>query len=167
LTAVNTIWKNSPELFYVKAVSIFTDSEKTDPDLWMQSVSMTWHLRVWGVGWMKSRINRKTMVNKQTKTSNSINSRRTGLDRRWIPSIDHQPERRSGKDRRSIQNRSFLEPIESPDQKGHQFPFPAIHGNAVSPGANDSIGAISEKNLSQTPETVGVDDVSDDRPDIR
>ncbi len=33
-------------------------------------------------------------------------SRRTGLDRRWIPSPDHQPERRSGVDRRQSQKQT-------------------------------------------------------------
>jgi hypothetical protein len=115
---------------------------------------------------MKSRINRKTMVKKQTNSSNSFNSRRTGLDRRWIASIDHQPERRSGRDRRSIKNRSFMEPIDSHDQKGQPFSIPGIRFNAVSPEANDSVGTVSEKYASQSPETVGVDDAPDDRPDI-
>jgi len=40
-------------------------------------------------------------------------SRRTGLDRRWIPSANHQPERRRSRERRMIRNRSFLEPFDS------------------------------------------------------
>jgi hypothetical protein len=43
-------------------------------------------------------------------------SRRTGLDRRWIPSPDHHPERRSGKDRRSRRKRAFLELIDLPEE---------------------------------------------------
>ena len=37
------------------------------------------------------------------QTPSTSVSRRTGLDRRWIPSPDHQPERRSGVDRRQSQ----------------------------------------------------------------
>jgi len=36
-------------------------------------------------------------------------SRRTGIDRRWIPSQNYQPERRGGKDRRATRKRSFTD----------------------------------------------------------
>jgi hypothetical protein len=42
-----------------------------------------------------------------TNTSTAMNTRRTGLDRRWISSSGHQPERRRGKDRRSREKRAF------------------------------------------------------------
>lgn len=40
------------------------------------------------------------MKAKPKQTPPTSVSRRTGLDRRWIASPDHQPERRSGVDRR-------------------------------------------------------------------
>ncbi len=45
-------------------------------------------------------------------------SRRTGLDRRWIASPNHQPERRSGVDRRQSKPQTLdaiLEPAPEPD----------------------------------------------------
>jgi hypothetical protein len=47
------------------------------------------------------------MNDNQTNTPNTMNTRRTGLDRRWISSSGHQPERRRGKDRRSAGKRAF------------------------------------------------------------
>jgi hypothetical protein len=44
-------------------------------------------------------------------------SRRSGFDRRWIPSQNHQPERRRGKDRRKIRSRSFLESLDTETMK--------------------------------------------------
>ena len=48
-------------------------------------------------------------------------SRRTGLDRRWIPSKDHHPERRRGGDRRAVQQRSFSDPLvlDDPEKTDH------------------------------------------------
>ena len=53
-------------------------------------------------------------------------SRRTGLDRRWISSTDHRPERRRGGDRREIQKRSFSEPLALYDPQESKVPFPDI-----------------------------------------
>lgn len=47
------------------------------------------------------------MNDNQTNKSTVMNTRRTGLDRRWISSSGHQPERRRGKDRRSTGKRAF------------------------------------------------------------
>lgn len=47
------------------------------------------------------------MNDDQTNTPTSTNTRRTGLDRRWISSSGHQPERRRGEDRRSDGKRAF------------------------------------------------------------
>jgi len=44
-------------------------------------------------------------------------SRRTGIDRRWIPSDNHQPERRGGADRRAKRKRSFTDPLVSDDSE--------------------------------------------------
>lgn len=51
-------------------------------------------------------------------------SRRAGMDRRWIQSADHQPERRRGMDRRTTKERAFLEPLEpnAADDSGVLFP---------------------------------------------
>mgnify|MGYP001039386809 CR=1 FL=1 len=60
-------------------------------------------------------------------------SRRTGLDRRWIPSPDHQPERRSGVDRRQSQQQppdsdseSEASPADASAGKPHLLRLPAI-----------------------------------------
>ena len=37
--------------------------------------------------------------------------RRAGLDRRWISSKNHHPERRRGGDRRTVKKRSFSDPL--------------------------------------------------------
>lgn len=56
------------------------------------------------------------MKNYQETPQPSPISRRSGIDRRWITSTDHHPERRSGKDRRSSQQHDFLLPIEPEDE---------------------------------------------------
>lgn len=52
----------------------------------------------------------KTNPNRNRATT-PAETRRTGIDRRWIPSQDHQPERRRGKDRRANRTRSFTDPL--------------------------------------------------------
>jgi hypothetical protein len=42
----------------------------------------------------------------QTNRPTALISRRTGIDRRWIPSSGHHPERRRNTDRRSVRDRS-------------------------------------------------------------
>jgi len=51
----------------------------------------------------------------------TIPCRRTGLDRRWIPSGNHHPERRRGGDRRAVKQRSFSDPLvlDAPEKPGH------------------------------------------------
>lgn len=63
-----------------------------------------------------------------------IHSRRTGIDRRWIPSSDRTPERRRGIDRRMQRRQTFLEPFDDTQtQPGHQH-FPEIdNGENSSP----------------------------------
>jgi len=51
------------------------------------------------------------MTQKKNDHLNTRMSRRTGLDRRWIPSVGHQPERRRGVDRRKTRKRSFTDPF--------------------------------------------------------
>ena len=60
-----------------------------------------------------------------------LESRRTGIDRRWIPSENHQPERRGGKDRRSDPKRPFLAPLDD-DRPNEDAP--------ASPAANGDVG---------------------------
>jgi hypothetical protein len=57
------------------------------------------------------------MNKSQNSNSTPFVSRRSGFDRRWIPSQNHQPERRRGKDRRNIRSRSFLEPLDAETMK--------------------------------------------------
>jgi hypothetical protein len=51
------------------------------------------------------------MTQKKNDHHATRKSRRTGLDRRWIPSTGHQPERRRGVDRRKTRKRSFTDPF--------------------------------------------------------
>jgi hypothetical protein len=101
------------------------------------------------------------MGNNQTKPSSASISRRTGIDRRWIPSIGYYPERRRGKDRRSNQKRSFLTPIDSTDEDSRNIPFPNDHSNRKWYDTNRSESVISEKSASRAPDTVLADEVSD------
>lgn len=52
-------------------------------------------------------------------------SRRTGIDRRWIPSEGHQPERRRGGDRRTHRKRTFNQQLISDDEMLEQDPVGA------------------------------------------
>ena len=69
---------------------------------------------------------RMTMKQKAISQASPSISRRTGLDRRWISSTDHRPERRRGGDRRAIQKRSFSEPLAVVDAAKGKVPFPDI-----------------------------------------
>ena len=62
-------------------------------------------------------------------------SRRTGLDRRWIPGENHQPERRRSSDRRTIRNRTFLAPFESKAEQEGNEQLPEINVQAGRPQA--------------------------------
>lgn len=163
--AGNFIWKLETDPSFVLKFSLNQPIvNKYKKTFWMPSAFVTCHIGAWGRVWIELRINRKIMPKKQAKTSTPFISRRTGIDRRWITSIGHQPERRSGKDRRSTQHRSFLAPIESNDQNTKQTLFGDAPFNAISPEANASDGVDSEKYLSRHPEILAVDDAPDDRP---
>jgi hypothetical protein len=69
---------------------------------------------------------------KKNKPRNPI-TRRTGLDRRWIPARNHQPERRRSADRRTIKNRTFLEPFASKAAEEDSELFPEINVQAEQP----------------------------------
>ncbi len=98
---------------------------------------------------------------KKNKPSNA-NTRRTGLDRRWIPSADHQPERRRSRDRRTIRNRSFLEPFESKGVEENSELFPEINIQTSQPEAKILALPFDEKRLSEPQETVFKRITSDD-----
>jgi hypothetical protein len=100
------------------------------------------------------------MMNKN-KPSKEI-SRRTGLDRRWIPSKDHHPERRRSRDRRTIRNRSFLEPLESNGAPENRELFPEINIRTNRPEAKNAVLPLNEKGFSGPREAVFKRIASDD-----
>lgn len=102
------------------------------------------------------------MGKNQTKPSTPPISRRTGIDRRWITTLGYHPERRSGKDRRSNQRRSFLSPIELNDQRGQKNPFRDRHNSDESNRAEAPPGEFSAKPLSRVKETALADRAADD-----
>ena len=98
----------------------------------------------------------------QTNKPTTLISRRTGLDRRWIPSADHQPERRRGSGRRTIRKRSFLEPIALDGPEESSVPFPEIDPGAKTPVANHSVLLLTEKWTPLRPDVVPKKESSDD-----
>ncbi len=98
---------------------------------------------------------------KKNKTSNP-NTRRTGLDRRWISSASHQPERRRSRDRRTIRNRSFLEPFESNVEEENSELFPEINIQTSQPEAKHTALTFDEKGFSEPREAVFKKITSDD-----
>ena len=89
-------------------------------------------------------------------------SRRTGLDRRWIPSANHQPERRRTRDRRTIRNRSYLEPIELNGVAENTELFPQIDIQANQVEAKIAALPLDEKGLCAPREAVFKRVASDD-----
>ena len=73
------------------------------------------------------------------QSSNSKNriaaSRRTGIDRRWIPSAGHTPERRRGEDRRKPDRQPFLKSFDDNDADEARSLFPQIDDDAESPSS--------------------------------
>ena len=96
------------------------------------------------------------------KKSDNPVSRRTGLDRRWIPSANHQPERRRRRDRRAIRNRSFLEPIDLNGAEENRELFPDINVQSGQPEAKNSTLPFDEKGFSVPREAVFKRGLSDD-----
>ncbi len=91
----------------------------------------------------------------RTAKQNDLPSRRTGLDRRWIPSPGHQPERRRGQDRRAVKTRNFTDGFgpasETAPQKNIQPgipPKPSLPEGEVSDGntswSHGQIASISD-----------------------
>lgn len=76
-------------------------------------------------------------------------TRRTGLDRRWIQSTDHQPERRHGGDRRTIRQRSLSQPLGSNDPQAGDGSLAGIAPIPRPPEANCSALAVSAPWTSQ------------------
>jgi hypothetical protein len=91
------------------------------------------------------------MNKKQTHPPTGGVSRRTGLDRRWIPSSDYQPERRRGKDRRAEKPRSFMESLELNDGEPGSVRPPAANNSPVSLPAVDFTDGIVSKNAPPSP----------------
>jgi hypothetical protein len=103
------------------------------------------------------------MGKKQTKPTSPPISRRTGIDRRWITTAIFYPERRSGKDRRSTSDRSFLSSIDSEDQRDHIKTFSDGYTSDDGLTEADTLeGAISEKPLPRSPGTALADRTGDD-----
>ena len=98
---------------------------------------------------------------KKNKPSNAI-TRRTGLDRRWIPAENHQPERRRSRDRRTIRNRSFLEPFESKGVEENSELFPEINIQTSQPEAKILALPFDEKGISEPREAIFKRITSDD-----
>ncbi|WP_372682512.1 hypothetical protein [Desulfosarcina sp.] len=89
-------------------------------------------------------------------------TRRTGLDRRWIPAENHQPERRRRADRRTIRNRSFLDPFESTGVEENSELFPEINIPAGQPEAKLLALPFDEEGSSEPQDAVFKRITSDD-----
>ncbi len=88
---------------------------------------------------------------KKEKPSVSIFSRRTGIDRRWIPSVGYHPERRKGKDRRHASKRSFPAPIDGKDENT-DIPAADEHIRRESSRTHLSKRSLPEKRVLLLPE---------------
>lgn len=89
-------------------------------------------------------------------------TRRTGLDRRWIPSTDHQPERRHGGDRRTIRQRSLSQPLGTHYPQAGNGRLAGIDPVSRSPEANASALAVSATWTSQAMDAVIEENPADD-----
>ncbi|MBC2711766.1 MAG: hypothetical protein HGJ94_12500 [Desulfosarcina sp.] len=85
----------------------------------------------------------------QTRKPTTLISRRTGLDRRWIPSADRQLERRCGRDRRTIRKRSFSEPLALNGSDANKEPFPEFDPDTKTSKANYPAFSPAEKETLQ------------------
>ncbi|MCB2145752.1 MAG: hypothetical protein KQI81_04705 [Deltaproteobacteria bacterium] len=95
-------------------------------------------------------------------TPSTTISRRTGIDRRWIPSANHQPERRRSRDRRTIRNRSILDPLELDGAEETRELFPEINIQTSRPEVKNSAFSFDENGFSAPREAVSKKDMSDD-----
>lgn len=85
------------------------------------------------------------MKNKATDQPSELISRRTGIDRRWIPCVNHQPERRRGKDRRHIRKRSLTDPLAPDNATSPRTAFPKLEANRpISETTSPSIAPSSQ-----------------------
>lgn len=100
------------------------------------------------------RHNRTTMNKKQTCTPHTLISRRTGLDRRWIHSSDHQPERRRRGDRRTIRRRSVSEPLELGATAENKELFPEINLDESKPEGKKPALSFDEKGFPVSSEPI-------------
>lgn len=103
------------------------------------------------------------MKQKAISQSSPSISRRTGLDRRWISSADHRPERRRGGDRRAIRKRSFSEPLAVVDARENKVPFPDIDPDPKNAETGHSDAALVKQWRPQDPGAMSAEDKSEDR----
>jgi hypothetical protein len=94
------------------------------------------------------------MMKEKTLKSPPLRSRRSGFDRRWIPSENHQPERRRGKDRRKTRKRSFLVPLDPEVSESSGTVFPEIDPDRKTPSSTPSLSVErwSPRHLEMIPE---------------
>ena len=88
-------------------------------------------------------------------------SRRSGIDRRWITSTGHRPERRSGKDRRSNQQHDFLLPIDPEDENTEEITVTDAHGCDEEAAPIPLKRIFSEEEILLLPEITLTDKASD------
>lgn len=94
------------------------------------------------------------MNNKQTKLLTTLISRRTGIDRRWIPSSDHQPERRRGMDRRSVKRQAQGVLPELSAAGENQARFPEINDGIDNRKEKSASVQFERKGFSPLPDTM-------------
>jgi hypothetical protein len=94
-------------------------------------------------------------------TPSTTISRRTGIDRRWIPSANHQPERRRSSDRRTISNRSFLDPLELNGAEETRELFPEINIQTSRPEVKNTAFSFDENEFPAPRKAGSEKDISD------
>jgi hypothetical protein len=104
-------------------------------------------------------MNRTTMTKAQTSKTTPVISRRSGIDRRWIPSQNHQPERRRGKDRRKTRTRSFLESLDPETLKSDGSTRSEVDPDKQTTVSTPSNSAMVEK---WTPQCLEIDPPDDE-----
>ncbi|BBO80639.1 hypothetical protein DSCO28_12050 [Desulfosarcina ovata subsp. sediminis] len=110
-------------------------------------------VKIGGEDWTES----KRMNEDKDKQEPAFVSRRTGIDRRWIKSPGHWPERRRGGDRRKKQPRSFLQPLDGdagaerkqrlPQTSGPSEPFHAPQSEDSPDGIDAATGEGTDPDL--------------------
>ena len=94
------------------------------------------------------------MNKKQISNPHTLISRRTGLDRRWIHSAGHHPERRRRGDRRTIRRRSLSEPLELGATAENRELFPEINPEESKPEGKNPALSFDEKGFPGPPKAM-------------